>query len=162
VYELTLVRHAKSSWRYGYLEDFRRPLNKRGLKDCRRVPSAMAKRLPRPDLVIASDSVRTIQTCEAVVAAMGIDGAAVRLDHSLYLADAQKLLDVVAGVELGVRRLMLVGHNPGLTDLVERLSGTPLDNVPTFGVVHLLLGQGRWTAPGEQARVTEIMLPRQL
>ena len=60
---LTLVRHAKSSWRFASLDDFHRPLNARGLRDLVHAPALVAACVPVPDQVLSSDAVRAVQTC---------------------------------------------------------------------------------------------------
>ncbi|MGI9332635.1 MAG: SixA phosphatase family protein [Gammaproteobacteria bacterium] len=138
---LTLVRHAKSSWRFGGLEDARRPLNRRGLNDCLSMPARMAACVPAPDAILASDAVRTVQTAVAIAAAYDLPEDAVHLDSSLYLAGDLDMLAVCAERRWReYEHLMLVGHNPGMTELYNRLVAQALDNMPTFAVAHLECG----------------------
>lgn len=160
---LTLVRHAKSSWRFATLDDFHRPLNARGLADVTRVPPLLAARMAAPDLVLSSDAVRAVQTCEAMAAAFDLPGARVRLDHALYMASAAGIVDTVAGAAGDARHVMLVGHNPGLTDLYNHLIATPVDNLPTLAVAPLVLAAPRWSAIGPGCgRIERLLRPKEI
>jgi phosphohistidine phosphatase len=160
---LTLVRHAKSSWRFDGMDDFHRPLNKRGLRDAVRMPRHVVSRVPPPDRVLCSDAVRAVQTCQALADAYGLAADAVVLDHQLYLAGVRGLLEALARHGGGATHLMLVGHNPGLTELYNHLVGTPLDNLPTFAVAHLELDAVTWERlrPG-CGRGARVLMPKEL
>ena len=159
---LTLVRHAKSSWRFAALPDARRPLGRRGLRDCQRVPAYLAERLPAPGLVLCSDAARAVQTCQAVADALEVADDAVVLDPDLYLADRGALLARIARVDAAVRHLMLIGHNPGFTDLYNHLAPEAIDNLPTFGVAHLGFESGDWRLGPGAARVIELIFPKRI
>jgi len=160
---LTLVRHAKSSWRFPGMDDFHRPLNKRGLRDAVRMPKQIVSRVPPPVLLLSSDAVRAVQTCQAVADAYGLNEDALVLDHALYLADVAQLLDALRRHGGEAPHLMLVGHNPGLTDLYNHLVDPPLDNLATFSVAHLELDAVSWDAiePG-CGRSARLLQPREL
>ncbi len=160
---LTLVRHAKSSWSFAGMEDFHRPLNKRGLRDAVRMPKLVAARVPCPDLVLTSDASRAVQTCQAVVDGFGLDPDVVRVDHALYLAPAEDIMDVVSRAAGAARHVLVVGHNPGLTDLHNRLARSPVDNLPTLAVAHLELDAVNFaTAPPGCARSALVLVPKEL
>ncbi len=158
---LTLARHAKSSWRFAGLDDFHRPLNRRGLHDAARMPAILAKRLPVPELVLSSDAVRAVQTCQALADGFGLEERQVRLDHDLYLASARDILDVVARSAGAARHVLVVGHNPGLTDLYNLLAAQPVDNLPTLAVAHLEL-DGADFAAATRARAASVLRPKEL
>lgn len=162
-YLLTLVRHAKSSWRFGDLDDHSRPLNARGLADCQRMPPALAARFPVPDLLLVSDATRTIQTAESIAKALALGADRLRVREELYLADPGTMLSCVQAYGADHRHVMLVGHNPGITDLFIRLSGRPLENMPTFGVGHLGFAIDGWARlPDARADSVELLFPKQL
>jgi phosphohistidine phosphatase len=159
---LSLVRHAKSSWRYD-LEDARRPLNKRGLRDCQRVSPVLASRLGRPDLVLCSDAARTVQTCQAIADALDISAAVTRIDHALYLADRATLLAAIAGAPPDAGHVMVIGHNPGLTDLLNHLCPDFLDNLPTFGIAVLEVSGHGWDDLRQgTATLRDLLVPKAL
>ena len=145
---LYIARHAKSSQskRHHKLADHARPLNERGQRDAPRMAAYLASIGARPDLLIASDSVRTVSTAAHLAAGLGLDPAATRLDHRLYLADADTLLSAVRALPAECHAVMLVGHNPGVSDLLRRLSGaSDTPELPTMAVATLNLPVAQWT-----------------
>jgi phosphohistidine phosphatase len=161
--ELIIARHAKSSWRFADLDDFHRPLSKRGLRDVVRMPRMVAARVPAPDLLLSSDAVRAVQTSQALADGFGLDPAAVVLRHDMYLASAEDLLAVLAGDAGSAHRVLVVGHNPGLTELFNLLVGNPVENLPTLAVAHLALEVPAWDRVGPGcARSLRLLLPKEL
>jgi phosphohistidine phosphatase len=139
---LTLIRHAKSSWKDAEIGDFDRPLNARGERDAPRMGRRIADAAKPPELLVSSPARRAARTAELI--AGQLDGARLELERALYLATPEQMLDVIRGLDAAVRHAALVGHNPGTTELVEQLSGAEVGNVPTCGVVRLRLGIDAW------------------
>ncbi len=160
--ELLIVRHAKSSWEEGGRSDFERTLNQRGVDDGTRMATIYAERLPRPDRILCSPARRTRDTLAFLIPGL-VDPRRVDYEDSLYLADAHTLLAWVRAAPESTRVLMLVGHNPGLTDLVNLLrDGTApsLDNLPTLGAVHFR-SSAAWSAWGEaEAEEAALLKPK--
>ena len=120
---LFLLRHAKSGWKDTSVKDFDRPLNQRGLKAAPSVGKLLRKRKLQPDLVLSSPAERARQTTELVLAGAGLK-VEVRYDERIYEATVARLFEVVAQIEEDANVAMLVGHNPGLEELLEALTGT--------------------------------------
>lgn len=164
---LTLLRHAKSGWDDPVARDFDRPLNPKG----RRAAAAMGRHLRGLglafDRVIASPAVRVQETLDDVAAGFGTLAPA--WDKRLYLASATSLLDVVRETPGDVASLLLVGHNPGLEDLVlllvpdERggLRDTVEEKYPTATVAEMTFAVDDWrdVAAGG-ATLTRFVRPR--
>ncbi|WP_448585801.1 SixA phosphatase family protein [Thermaurantiacus sp.] len=123
---LSLLRHAKSSWDDPVLRDFDRPLNARGLKAARRIGAWMGAEGLAFDAVLASPAARVVETLAGVEEGLGRPLNA-QLDRRIYMASAVALLDLVQ-TAADVPHLLLVGHNPGLEDLI--LLVTPDDGAP--------------------------------
>jgi phosphohistidine phosphatase len=133
---ILLVRHAKSAPDAGD-GDFGRVLNRRGERDAPRMAQALVTTGVHVDHLWCSPATRTRQTAAAFIEALALDPGRVHHDERLYLADAATMLAVLRGTP-ACGTLMLVGHNPGLTDLANLLCPVPVtDNVPTAGIVHL-------------------------
>lgn len=141
---LVLVRHAKSSWKDDSLADRDRPLNKRGKRDAPGMARRLADLVGGPDLIVSSPARRALTTARVVAEAVGYPVDAIRVDERIYQATPADILEVIRGLEDGIDRVFLFGHNPGLTELVNELSEPAVDNVPTCGVVDLRLVAGRW------------------
>jgi phosphohistidine phosphatase len=139
---LYLLRHAKSSWGDPSLADFDRPLNERGRGATPLVAGFMRERGIRPGLVDTTPAVRARQTAELVAAAAGLD-APVSFDERIYEAHPLDLLKVVREADESAAELLLVGHNPGLEELIERLTGER-ERLPTAALVRVELQVEGW------------------
>ncbi|MFQ3558222.1 histidine phosphatase family protein [Streptomyces gramineus] len=164
---LVVLRHAKSAWPEG-VPDRLRPLAARGRRDAPAAGRALADSDCLPDLVVCSTAVRTRQTWELVSGQWGTPPP-VRLDGRVYAAGVPELLEVVREVPSEVETLLLVGHNPGLEELVLELAGDGLDDAleqvrkkfPTSAIAILAWHGRAWTAlePGV-ALLTEVIVAR--
>ena len=139
---LLLLRHAKSSWDDNTLRDFERPLNKRGLKAAPMVGGMMRKRKLRPELVLSSPAQRAKETTRLVCEAAGLVVVA-RYEDGIYEASARRLLEIVSQIEDAVNTAMLVGHNPGLEELLTSLTGG-LHRMTTASLACIELGIEGW------------------
>ena len=141
---LTLIRHAKSSWKNPDLEDFNRPLNKRGKRDL----PAMAERLRTakltPDKCLSSGATRAYLTATATSKWL-INRPLIDIVPELYNSSMETLLDILQRHSDKDHHIMLFGHNPGLQRLGEYLSGEQINNLPTSGVMHIQLGITCWS-----------------
>ena len=160
--DLLIIRHAKSREPDGAVADFDRPLNQRGVDDSTLMARIFSERLPRPDRILCSPARRSRDTAAFLVPGL-IDPRRVDYPPELYLAPASTLLDWIRATPASSRTIMLIGHNPGLTELVNLLDGTDgpgLDNLPTLGAVHLTssLSWAEWGA--RSAQRTALVVPR--
>lgn len=142
---LTLIRHAKSSWKYSGLDDMDRPLNRRGGRDAPLMGDILAERGCCPDAVFTSPALRALRTAEMIANAIQYPQQRIKLDDRLYHAGVDDLLDVIKSMDDSYRWVACVGHNPGMTDLANHLSRQRFDNVPTCGVVQMHFDLDRWT-----------------
>jgi phosphohistidine phosphatase len=146
---LMLVRHAKSSWKERGLPDHERPLNKRGRRDAPMMGERLARRGVEVDLIICSSATRAVATAEAMGEALEYAWDEIVVEERLYEAYAEEILEVIEGQDDWVDHLMLIGHNPGLTTLANRLSSHGIENVPTSAVVELRYDIEGWTEVGD-------------
>ena len=142
---LTLVRHAKSSWKDPSLADRERPLNKRGKRDAPDMGRRIAAAGIRPSLIVSSPAVRAWTTAKVIAGEIGYPREFLQRDNTLYLASVNGILDVIASQDVGFNSLMLVGHNPGFTDFANFLVPGLTNNVPTAGVVSVKLDTDDWS-----------------
>lgn len=158
---LTLVRHAKSSWKHPELADFDRPLNKRGRRDAPFMAARLAQSGARPGLILTSPALRARLTALPLREALQLAPERLVEEPRLYEADAGRLLEILRGLEAGIEHVLVVAHNPGLTDLVNLLSDAGIDNLPTCGIVSLAADIGRWgqLQPG-RAQVLDFDYPK--
>ncbi|HHC71838.1 MAG TPA: histidine phosphatase family protein [Thiotrichales bacterium] len=128
---LILMRHAKSSWRDVSLSDFQRPLNKRGMRDAPEMGRRLHRRRLIPDRILSSSAERAWSTALLVAVETGFPVERIETRERLYLASGKTLLEAVQGTDEGCDTLLLVAHNPGITELSNRLGDARTDNLPT-------------------------------
>lgn len=141
---LTLVRHAKSDWKNSKLTDRQRPLNKRGERDAPVMGRRIVDHGIRPSLIIASPAVRAWTTATLIAREMSYPLEFLQREDTLYLASLDDLLAAVMAQDNGFNSLMVVAHNPGLTQFADYLSPGLTDNLPTAGVVSVQIKQDDW------------------
>lgn len=141
---LTLVRHAKSSWKDSSLADRDRPLNKRGERDAPEMGRRIAAAGVRPSLIVSSPAVRAWTTARIIADEIGYPREFLQRDQRLYLASVNAILDVIVAQDNGFNNLMIVGHNPGFTDFANYLVPGLTNNIPTAGVVSVALDTDDW------------------
>ena len=158
---LYLLRHAKSSWKEQGLEDFDRPLNGRGQEAAPLVGRFIRKRKLKVDLLISSPAERARQTA-ALVGETAQFKAEQLFDERIYEADAPRLLEVVSQAVESAEALMLVGHNPGMEELLTLLTGE-LRSMPTATLACIVLDVEKWAKVREGAgRLEWLVRPKDL
>jgi phosphohistidine phosphatase len=122
--ELLLLRHGKSDWDVD-VDDFHRPLKERGKRGAQRVGIWLLKQDLIPDLVVSSPAERALTTAEKCCKTMGMNANAIEQDRKIYDASPSGLLEVLANCPPEAKRVMLVGHNPGMEQLLCELADPP-------------------------------------
>src|SRR5919198_2099009 len=117
---LLILRHAKSSWKEPDLQDHDRPLNKRGKRDAPRIGKLLMELDLVPDLIISSTAKRAKDTAKAVGEASKYNGR-IELNPSLYGTDFDSYLRALRLVPDDFNKVLIVGHNPALEELVSLL-----------------------------------------
>jgi phosphohistidine phosphatase len=140
---ILVLRHAKSSRKDPDLTDHNRPLNKRGKRDAPRMGRLLKKEDLVPDIIISSTAIRARATAEAVAKASGYTGD-ITFNRSLYAAGPQAYIDVLHDLSDDYVRVLIIGHNPGLEELVEMLTGE-IHLMPTCSMVHVKLSVDKWS-----------------
>ena len=147
---LYLVRHAKSSWKYPTLDDFERPLNKRGRRNAPFMGKVLKKLKVAPDLVISSPANRAATTARTIAENIDYPLEKIRYSETIYNFSEDALIHVIRQIDDNMQKAMVVGHNPALTDLSNTIGDTAISNIPTSGVCCVELDISSWAKFGDQ------------
>ena len=157
---LLLMRHAKSSWKDQTLKDRDRPLSKRGVKNAVYMGSIFLEYELIPQLVLSSSVKRARQTAELVLEACRYPGTVIYLD-TLFLAEAEVILDALRLLPDDMERVLVIGHNPGLVSLLQMLTQQIIP-LPTAGVAYISLSIDTWRSLSFEstAELVEVWQPK--
>jgi len=146
---LYLVRHAKSSWKYPSLDDFERPLNKRGRKNAPFMGKILNKLKVTTDLVISSPANRAAMTARIIATAINYPLENIVYSEAIYEFSEDALIGVINKIDDNVNSSMVVGHNPATNGLVNYIGDQPISNIPTCGVCCVELDISSWSNIGK-------------
>jgi phosphohistidine phosphatase len=148
--ELLILRHAKSSWKNSELADHDRPLNKRGKREALRVGKLLQDENMLPDRILSSTAQRARETVQIVIQECNFDGE-VDYYRELYQADADSIMELLASLDEDVKRVLVVGHNPELEELLQVLTRI-YEPLSTAALVKVQLQLPNWSALCEDIR----------
>ena len=140
--KLIIIRHCKSSWSDLTLNDFDRPLNNRGVQDGNLMSKELSKKIDNVDLLISSSSKRTRLTADFFIKLIKINK--ISFIDDLYHSSSENIINKLKKISNTYESIMVIGHNPGLTDLVNKLTSINLYNLPTCGVAIVNLNIKNW------------------
>jgi len=152
---LFLVRHAKSSRDDTALPDRGRPLADRGKHDVTEMGKRLAEREVKPDLIMSSPAVRALATAEVIATSLGCKRKDIVVNDRLYAGKADDLLDLIQALGDEFEYVMLVGHNPELTELAHQLS-SEITDMPTCAIAEFTF-DAKWPDFG-RAEPTQVAL----
>jgi len=160
---LQVLRHAKSSRDDPGLDDHDRPLAARGRKACKRMAPALRDGPALLGHIFCSTALRARQTIERIARAIPETPVRWQADAKLYTFSADALLAWCRKLDDAVDDVLVVGHNPALTDLCNRLGDRELNNIPTCGFVRLELPISHWRDAGKRRGITSaVLVPKEL
>ena len=142
--KLILIRHAKAVQAEQNLPDMKRSLNSRGQKNTQLMAARIIELELHPDVLYSSPAERAFATARGLAKALGIRKKKIVVDSDLYTFNADDLLVWLKQLDKEFDAVALVGHNPALTDLVNFMALTHLENIPTCGIAILDLSIKRW------------------
>ena len=159
---LLILRHAKSSWKEAGLSDHDRPLNDRGKRDAPRMGKLLADHHLHPDLILSSTAKRARSTAKRAIKGGDLT-CPLELVDDFYLAPPETYVSELRQQPDSHNRILVIGHNPGLEELVELLTGDggPL---PTAALVQVEFDVDSWSQLAEhpQGHLRGKWLPREL
>lgn len=149
---LFLIRHAKSSWDDTVLPDQDRPLDDRGERDLAKMGKRLVKRNVKVDLILSSPAKRALATAEVIAKMLNYRRKDIVVNHRLYAGHVDDLLDVIQGLDHKLDRVILVGHNPELTELAHYLL-SEIAHMPTSAIAEFTFDAKSWSAIGKDKAV---------
>ena len=143
---LYLLRHAKSGHEEYILNDIERHLSAKGYKDAEEQADLFKRNYKNPQLIISSPAIRAFTTALIFAKHLGYDITNIEINLSIYEASVSRLLYVISELSDELNNVMLVGHNPGFTDLTNALCGNVIDDLPTTGIAAIELSVNNWNS----------------
>lgn len=140
-----VVRHAKSSWGDLTQPDFDRPLNERGRKNAPEMAKRLLDKQITIDQFVTSTAIRALQTASQFIKAYNRPLEELELRDELYHAAPAVYTEVLSSLPDNVSSVAIFGHNPGITEFVNSLTPTRIDNMPTCGIFAVQVNASRWT-----------------
>jgi phosphohistidine phosphatase len=131
---LIILRHGKSLWDNPMLLDNQRPLTPKGVNRTHLIAEFLKKNSFRPDLIISSPAVRAYETAKIAADILTYPQHDIITDENLYFVDTEQYFHALFGVPESVNTLMIVGHNPMITEFCNYYLKDQIDNLPTSGV----------------------------
>jgi len=133
---LYLIRHAKSSW-HNDLRDHDRPINERGIHDASMMGMRLVHQGVAPEIIISSSATRAQMTSQLIAQEIGYKKEAIKVNPEIYGVSSKGLIESIHQFDNTLNKIMLVGHNPVITETVNWLTGSKIENIPTCGVTIL-------------------------
>lgn len=158
--ELYLVRHAKSSWDYESVDDYDRPLKGRGIRDAHVISQMLAQQVETPEALFSSPATRAVHTAMIFARNLRFPFSAIKLHESLYMCTEKQLLDFIKNIDDSYNRVMIFGHNPTITNFVNRCIDQRIDNVPTTGVACFHFNISSWKNATFSAQLSHFDYPK--
>ena len=141
---LLIIRHAKSSWDHILQSDFDRPLNERGKTDAPMMALRLIKRKIAIDRFISSPARRAKKTASLFITEYGKPETDIRFIDELYHAPAHTFIKIISGLDDDLSTVAIFSHNPGITEYVNMLTATQIDNMPTAGIFAVKASISSW------------------
>jgi phosphohistidine phosphatase len=158
--QLHIVRHGKSSWDYPGIDDRDRPLIERGIKNALAVGTHIMEKFGMPSLIIASPAIRAIHTALLIARSSSSPCNIVKVDERLYDSYSSSIIEVIEDTDETIDNLVIVGHNPTLTEFCNLFLPDYLENLPTAGLVSFQFDIKSWTIVEKKPARTDVYFPK--
>jgi len=140
---LYLIRHAKSDWDDISIKDFDRPLNARGHRNAPFMAKKLKNRIETTDLIVSSPANRAITTAFYFAKQFDIELKTIKQELKIYEAPVVRLLEVVNNLDNTCKDVLIFGHNPGFSYLVNYVTGH-ICQMPTCSIAHVQFDLDDW------------------
>lgn len=157
------VRHAKSSWEYPDFMDHERPLLQKGITRTIRVCEFLKEKKVKPDVIIASHAVRASETARIIARELDYPSEKIRIEPKIYESCEDDIWSIIFELDDEVKSIMLVGHNPVITNLANYFLDKKIDYMPTSGIAGFSFITNHWVELTSAKRKTQfVVYPKML
>jgi phosphohistidine phosphatase len=153
-----IVRHAKSSWDFPQLEDHERPIITKGIKRTEQIIRFLRERNIKVENLYASHAVRSAETAHMLAPALGVEINQIVIEPEIYHGGTSALTNLIYGLPDDVNSVMIVGHNPAVTDFANEYTDQYLDWLPTSAMVALRFDTDAWEKIDEAKVTTDFII----
>lgn len=157
--KLYIVRHAKSSWKEE-VDDYDRGLKKRGKLNSPFMAGKLISRGAKIDHILSSSAKRTKKTTSLMNEVLGLDTTSISYKKELYLASPKTIINQIQNTDSSVNELMVVAHNPGVTQVVNFLAKEHFENIPTAGIACILFDIDSWSEIKNNGKLGFFIYPK--
>lgn len=141
---LHIIRHGKSTWEMPEIEDFDRPLTSRGINNNYLMASRFAANFVTVDSILTSPATRALTTSVCFARSLGISLHKIVIEPHLYFSGIDVIFELILNTSNEINSLIIVGHNPDLTELANALVPSLTDEIPTSSVVTIRFNVENW------------------
>lgn len=158
-----LVRHAKSSWTSTSIDDHDRPLLEIGKKRTKKIIDYLIKKKVSPDLLITSSALRCRETAGYIARGLNYPISEIQVNKEIYQANVVSLFNIFFDLSDQYKSIIIVGHDPSLTNFINQFTSSPIDYLPTSGVVCIEFETDKWDFIHNSAyEIKYMVFPKQL
>ncbi len=148
---LYLIRHGKAGWQSTQLSDFERQLTDKGRRQAEEMAARLQQNGVMPDLIVSSPAYRALETAEIFAEKFDYPAERIVREAAIYDGDIEHLAGIVRALPREKRTVLMVGHNPGLSQFGSWLSGKLLGQMTTCGIVQIGFSREKWGAIREES-----------
>lgn len=141
---LYIVRHAKSSWDFPELPDVERPLIEKGIYNTKKIITELNEKDVKVDLLVSSHAKRAYETAKLIATGINFSIEKIGVSKNIYQVDRDEIFNIIFSQNDELDSLMIVGHNPSLTQFVNLFLEEKIDLLPTSGIISLGFETGKW------------------
>jgi len=142
--ELVILRHAKSNRTYG-VNDINRPLSQLGIERIQKKSHQKSEFFSNTEVIISSPAIRALHTAIIVIRELGISMEKLIIDEQLYTFFGHSIIDYVYALDERWSKVVLVGHNPAFTELVNHFSDASINHLRTSGFAKISFNEDQWS-----------------
>ncbi len=140
-----IARHAKSSWRNSHIHDIDRPLKSSGIIALQRVAERLNDSQPELDNIFTSPAARAAHTALIYARLLELPESRIEIRSSIYKQGVEGIYDLIKSVDNHLNTIMIVGHDPTLTNFVNNFTSIPLEKMQTSSIMKIELDVNSWS-----------------